>query len=72
MKKISADLMWQMYENFKEAKGEAIGIKERVAWEENCGEFVDQPPCKVINKIQKYRNDYGAMLASFKVSCEEN
>lgn len=72
MKKIGADLMWQMYENFKEAKGEVVSIKERVAWEENCGEFVEQAPCKVINKIQKYRNDYGAMLASFKVNCEEN
>jgi SpoVK/Ycf46/Vps4 family AAA+-type ATPase len=66
MKKIGADLMWKMYENFREAQGVPIGIKERSDWEENSMDFVDQPPCKVINKIQKHKNDFAAMLESFK------
>lgn len=66
MKKIGADLMWKMYENFREAQGVAIGIKERVAWEANAGDFVEQAPCKVINKIQKHKNDFNAMVESFK------
>jgi len=66
MKKIGAELMWKMYENFREAQGVAISIKERVAWEANADEFVEQAPCKVINKIQKHRNDFTAMLESFK------
>jgi chaperone BCS1 len=66
MKKIGHDLMWKMYENFREAQGVPIGVKERVEWEETRGDFVDQPPCKVINKIQKHKNDFAAMLESFK------
>ncbi len=66
MKKIGHELMWKMYENFREAQGVPIGIKERVDWEEKRGDFVHQPPCKVINKIQKHKNDFAAMLESFK------
>lgn len=66
MKKIGADLMWKMYENFREAQGVAIGIKERVAWEANAVDFVEQAPCKVINKIQKHKNDFAAMIESLK------
>jgi SpoVK/Ycf46/Vps4 family AAA+-type ATPase len=66
MKKIGAELMWKMYENFREAQGVAIGIKDRVAWEESVCEFIDQAPCKVINKIQKHKNNFAAMLESFK------
>jgi SpoVK/Ycf46/Vps4 family AAA+-type ATPase len=66
MKKIGHELMWKMYENFREAQGVPIGIKERVDWEETRGDFVHQPPCKVINKIQKHKNDFAAMLESFK------
>jgi len=66
MKKIGAGLMWKMYENFREAQGVPIGIKERVDWEESVCDFIDQAPCKVINKIQKHKNDFVAMLESFK------
>lgn len=66
MKKIGADLMWKMYENFRDAQGLSISIKERVAWEANAGDFVEQAPCKVINKIQKHKNDFVALLESFK------
>lgn len=66
MKKIGAELMWKMYENFRQAQSVPIGIKERVVWEENVCDFVEQAPCKVINKIQKHKNDFAAMLESFK------
>jgi SpoVK/Ycf46/Vps4 family AAA+-type ATPase len=66
MKKIGAGLMWKMYENFREAQGVPIGIKERVDWEDSVCDFVEQAPCKVINKIQKHKNDFAAMLESFK------
>ena len=66
MKKIGAELMWKMYENFREAQGVEIGIKDRIAWAGSVCEFIDQPPCKVINKIQKHKNDFTAMLESFK------
>lgn len=66
MKKIGHELMWKMYENFREAQGLIISDKERIEWEQNKGHFVEQAPCKVINKIQKYKNEYEAMLESFK------
>ena len=66
MKKIGAELMWKMYENFRQAQSVPIGIKERVVWEENVRDFVEQAPCKVINKIQKHKNNFSAMLDSFK------
>jgi len=66
MKKIGTDLMWKMYENFCEATGVVIGAKERSIWKANCGDFVEQAPCKVINKILKYKNNFEEMLESFK------
>ena len=67
LKKIGEELMWKMYENFRDAQGVAISEKERVDWNENKSLFVEQAPCKVINKIQKYKSDFVAMLKSFKV-----
>lgn len=67
MKKISADLMWKMYENFREAQGVLIDDNEINIWNENKGEFIDQAPCKVINKIQMHKNDFAAMIESFKI-----
>jgi hypothetical protein len=66
MKKIGPELMWKMYENFREAQCVEIGSKERVDWETNISDFVEQAPCKVINKIQKHKNDFAAMLESLK------
>jgi len=66
MKKIGPELMWKMYENFREAQGVEIRSKERDDWVVNMGDFVEQAPCKVINKIQKHKNDFIAMLESFK------
>ena len=66
MKKIGPELMWKMYENFREAQGVEIGSKERLDWETNISDFFEQAPCKVINKIQKHKNDFAAMLESLK------
>jgi SpoVK/Ycf46/Vps4 family AAA+-type ATPase len=67
MKKIGAELMWKMYENFRKAQGVDISTSDRVTWDACAEEFVEQAPCKVINKIQKHRNDFIALTESFKM-----
>lgn len=64
MKRIGSNLMWDMFKNYRNANGIEITDAEIDLWKCNEHNLVEQPPCRVINKIQSHKRDFNKLIGA--------
>lgn len=66
MKRINSDLIKDMLKNYRNALNMPFTMEECDEWEKNKQYIVPHPPCKAINKIQRYGKSLSSLIESLK------